>query len=248
MERVATDRQRIVDPDRLAGDLLPVLVDGQVRGEVGRLAGLETGRLEVQVLDQQEAGRADRLHRQGGPLRDDQTQFITEPRGHRGREQEEHQAGVGEQGGHPGVLVAVAIQEAGSIRSGRLAHSEAVATQGGPHPIGRHAGHGRPVREARIEERLRLVDPDLPDTAPQLRRAVQGADHDGYDQDGQPDAEPWRAEDGEDTQPFHHVDGAGTQQGVVASVKALQLGGVVGGGTEREIGHLADGHADHREE
>ena len=38
VERVAADRQRVVDPDRLARDLLAVVVDGQVGREVGRPA------------------------------------------------------------------------------------------------------------------------------------------------------------------------------------------------------------------
>ena len=40
VERVAADRERVVDPDRLLGDLLAVLVDGEVGREVARLAGL----------------------------------------------------------------------------------------------------------------------------------------------------------------------------------------------------------------
>ena len=38
VERVAADRQRVVDPDRLARDLLAVPVDGEVGREVGRHA------------------------------------------------------------------------------------------------------------------------------------------------------------------------------------------------------------------
>ena len=38
VERVAADRQRVVDPDRLARDLAAVLVDGEVGREVGGLA------------------------------------------------------------------------------------------------------------------------------------------------------------------------------------------------------------------
>ena len=65
VERVAADGQRVVDPDRLARDLAAVLVDGEVGREVGRLAGVEAGRLEVEVPDEQEAGRPDRLDGQG---------------------------------------------------------------------------------------------------------------------------------------------------------------------------------------
>ena len=54
VERVAADGERVVDADRLAGDLGAVLVDGQVGREVGRAAGVEARRLEVDVLDQQQ--------------------------------------------------------------------------------------------------------------------------------------------------------------------------------------------------
>ena len=50
------------------------------------MAGVEAGRLEVEVLDQQQAGRADRLDRQRLALGDDQALLVAEPRGHRRRD------------------------------------------------------------------------------------------------------------------------------------------------------------------
>ena len=78
VERVAGHRQRVVDPDRLARDLLAVLVDRQVGREVARLAGLEAGRLEVEVAHEEEARRPDRLDREGLALGDDETLLVTE--------------------------------------------------------------------------------------------------------------------------------------------------------------------------
>ena len=47
VERVPADRERVVDPDRLARDLRTVPVDRQVRREVAGLATREAGRLEA---------------------------------------------------------------------------------------------------------------------------------------------------------------------------------------------------------
>ena len=44
VERVALDLERVVDPDRLVGDLLAVPVDRELRREVAGLAGLEEAR------------------------------------------------------------------------------------------------------------------------------------------------------------------------------------------------------------
>ena len=63
--------QRVVDADRLARDLLAVLVDGQVGPEVRERAVGAAGRLEVDVLDQQVVRRADRLDRRGLALADE---------------------------------------------------------------------------------------------------------------------------------------------------------------------------------
>ena len=59
------------------------------------LAGLEPGRLEVEVLDQQQAGRADRLDRERLALGDDQALLVAEPRRHRGGDQEQRRARCG---------------------------------------------------------------------------------------------------------------------------------------------------------
>ena len=94
VEGVAGDRQRVVDPDGLARDLLAVLVDREVGREVGRRAGVEAGRLEVEVPDEEQAGRADRLDRQRLALGDDETLLVAEPRGRRGRDEEQDRARV----------------------------------------------------------------------------------------------------------------------------------------------------------
>ena len=129
VERVAADRQRVVDPDRLARDLLAVAVDRQVGREVGRLAGVEAGRLEGDVLDQQQPGRADRLDRQRAPFGDDEALLVAEPGGRGGRDQEQDQTEVGEQRRELGVLVAVAVEVARAVLGGRLADAEAVPPQ-----------------------------------------------------------------------------------------------------------------------
>ena len=52
----AVDLERVVDADDLARDLLTVLVHGEVRPEVGEVAGGVPGRLEVDVPDEQVVG------------------------------------------------------------------------------------------------------------------------------------------------------------------------------------------------
>ena len=87
VERVAADRERVVHPDRLAGDLAAVLEDAEVGREVGRLAGLEEARrLEPVVLHEQQAGRPDRLDRQRVALGDDEALLVAEPPGHDARD------------------------------------------------------------------------------------------------------------------------------------------------------------------
>ena len=161
VEGVATHRQRVVDTDRLAGDLLPISVDGQVGREVGRLARVEAGRLEVDVLDQQQAGRPDRLDGQGFALGHDQALLVAQPRGRSGGHEEGDQPGVREQGRHLGELVAIAIQEPRARRIGRLANVEPVPSQDRPDRLGRDPVHRGAVGEARVEVGLRLDDPNV---------------------------------------------------------------------------------------
>ena len=59
VEREAGDRQRVVDVDRLAGDLLAVLVDGEVGGEVGEGPSSPRRGRRPEVLDDR-AGPASR--------------------------------------------------------------------------------------------------------------------------------------------------------------------------------------------
>ena len=182
VERVARHRQRVVDPDRLAGDLLPVLVDGEIGREVGRGAGLEAGRREVEIPDQQQPGRPDRLDGQRLPLGDDETLLVPEPRRRRRRDEEQDQPEVGEQRRHLGVLVAVAVHEPRPVRVGRLAHAEARPPQDAPDVVGRHAAHRRAIGQTRVEVRLGLGDADIGDPAPQPRCPVQRADDDRRDE------------------------------------------------------------------
>ena len=146
---------------------------------------------------------------------------------------------MGEQRRHLGVLVAVAVEEARAIRRrpprGRGTRCAAGPPRSSPR---RHAVHGGPVGQDRIEVRLGLGDPDVADAAPQPGRAVEGAHDDRDDEHDQPGAEPRRAEDGEDRQPIERVDHAGAEQRVVARVEVLERGRVVGRRAEGEVGHL----------
>ena len=57
VERVALDLERVIDPDRLVGDLLAIAIDRELGREVAGLAGLEEPRrLEAEVLDDEDAG------------------------------------------------------------------------------------------------------------------------------------------------------------------------------------------------
>ena len=56
VERVALDLERVIDPDRLVGDLLAIAIDRELGREVAGLAGLEEPlRLEAEVLDDEDA-------------------------------------------------------------------------------------------------------------------------------------------------------------------------------------------------
>ena len=186
VERVASDRQRVVHPDRLAGDLLAIAVDRQVGREVGGIAGLEAGRLEVEVLDEQQAGRADGLDRQRLALGDHQALLVAQPGGHRGREQEQDQAEVGEQRRELRVLVPVAVDEPRPVR--RLGLTDA-----GSHACERRAGR-RPADTSRIAARSGSFGSkngsgwttrDVRTAAPQPGHPVERAAHDRDDEDNE---------------------------------------------------------------
>ena len=113
------------------------------------------------------------------PFADDETLLVTEARRHRGRDEEQDQPEVGEQGRQLRVLVAVAVEETRAVGVGRLADVEARSCAGRVRTSsGGTAVHRRAVRQARVEERLGLGDPDVADAAPQPRRPVEGADDD----------------------------------------------------------------------
>ena len=190
VERVPGHRQRIVDPDRLARDLAPILVDREIGREVRRLAGVEPGRLEVEVLHEQQPGRADRLDGERLALGDHEPLLVTQSGGDGGRDQEQDQPGMGQERRHLRVLVTIAVEIAGPVVGTRLADLEAIPAQHPADAFGRHIRHRRAIGETRIEEGLGLGDPDLGDAAPQPGRPVERADDDGDDQDRQPGAEP----------------------------------------------------------
>ena len=150
------------------------------------LAGLEAGRLEVEVLDQQQAGRADRLDRERLALGHDQALLVAEPRGDRRRDQEQDQAGVGEERRHLRVLVPVAVEVARAVVVGRLADPEAVPAQDGPDAV----GAATPVIAARSGSRGSKYGSGWStrmSATPRhsLRRPVERADDDRDDEDGQ---------------------------------------------------------------
>ena len=111
MEGIGIDAQRIVDPDRLARQLLAILVDGQVSAEVGEGAVSPLGRREVVDLEEQVARRADGPHRGRLPLPHEDDGLEAQHRGHRPGHEEQHQASVREQRGQLLVLVAIAVDE-----------------------------------------------------------------------------------------------------------------------------------------
>ena len=171
-----------------------------------------------------------------------------EPRGHGRGDQEDDQAGMGQQGRHLGVLVAVAVQEAGAAGVRRLADVEAVLAQDGPDAVRRHAVHRGAVGQDRVEEGLGLGDPDVADAAPQLGRPIERADDDRGDEDDQPGAEPGRAEDREQRQPLHDVHDRRPEDRVVAGVELVHRRRVVGRRAEGEVGQLLDRHPDDRQQ
>ena len=153
-----------------------------------------------------------------------------------------------EQRRHLRVLVAVAVEEPPAVLVGRRPDAEAVAPQDRADIRFGHAGHRCAVGQDRVEERLRLGDPDFGDPAPQSWRAVQGADHDRDDQHEQRRAEPDRSEHLEDAEPLQRLDDTRPEQGVVAQVELVHREAVVPGRAEGEIGQLLDRHPDDREQ
>ena len=250
VERVAGDRQRVVDPDRLARDLLAVLEDGQVGREVGRLAGVEAGRLEVDVLDQQQARRPDRLDGQRLALGDDQALLVAEARGGRGRDEEQDQPGVREQRRHLGVLVAVAVEEARAVRLGRLADAEPVAPQdrvdGRPPATpsiaarsgsrGSKYGSGWATRMS-LTPRHSLGVRSSVQTTIEMTSTTSAALNHGE-----------RKTENSESRSITSTTAA-PEDRVVAGVGLVHRGRrVVRRGAEREVGQLLDGHPDDREQ
>ena len=156
------------------------------------LAGLEAGRLEVEVLDQQQAGRPDRLDGQRLALGDDQALLVAEPRGRPPR-----RPGTATS---PAWVNSVAIlvywwrspyRKRRAVGGGRLADLEAVAGAG-------RRGRRRPATPAIAARSGRRGSKNgsgwttrmSADAAPQPRRPVERADDDRDDQHDEPGAEP----------------------------------------------------------
>ena len=198
VERVAADRQRVVDPDRLARDLLAVLVDREVGREVASPGRCRSpGASKSRFFTSSSPGVPIGWTVSDSPSGDDQALLVAEPRGHGRGDQEQDQPGVGEQRRHLRVLVAVAVQEA-SCRRRRSPRGRGNGCAAGRPRTS--VGRRRPSiaarsGSARVEVRLGLGDADVADAAPQLGRPVERADDDRDHEHGQPGAEPRRAED-----------------------------------------------------
>ena len=228
VERVALHRQRVVHADRLARDLLPVAIDRQVRREVGGIAGGHARSIEAQVLDEQQAGRADGLDRERLALRDHQALLVAQPGADRGREQEGDQAEVREQRRELRVLVPVAVDEARPVVGHGLAKPEATLAKDAPDGVRRHVAHLCAVRQLRVEERVRLIHAHVRHAAPQAGDPVDRAAHDREHEDDQRGAEPRRAEHLEDPEALEGADAGGPEQRVVQRVDQVHLVRVVG--------------------
>ena len=227
VEGVPADRQWLVHADRLACDLGAVLEDRQVGREVGRHAGLEAGRLEVEVLDQQQVLGADVLDGQRLALRDHQPLLVAEARRDGGGHEEQDQAEVREQRRELRVLVPVAIEVGRAVGGGLLADMEPSTADGARERRAADARQRGAIGQPRIEERLGLGDPHRGHVAPQPWRAIERAYDDRHDQDHEPDPEDRRLEDREGAEPLQHVDQPRTEDRVVADVDLLDRRGVV---------------------
>ena len=111
----------------------------------------------------------------------------------------------------------------------------------GAEPVADH----RPVRKVRVEEAVRLHDPDVARRAPQARRAVQGADDDRDGEQGQERREPPGGEDAEEAERLEEVRQRGAQRGLHAGAQDRQLLREVGRRAEGGAGQLRDDDPDH---
>ena len=148
---------------------------------------------------------------------------------------------------HLGVLVAVAVDVLDRVGIGRLTDPEATGTHDPRDVGGTQPGHGRAVRQDRVEERLWLGDADDGYVPPQPRRPVQRADDDRDDEDDQRPQELGRGEDREDPEALEGVDEPGADDRVVPGVDLVHRGRVVAGRAEREVRQLLQRHADRGE-
>ncbi len=155
---------------------------------------------------------------------------------------------MGEERRHLRVLVAIAVDMARAVGVGRLAHPEPTPAYDA-RDVGRtDPRHRRAVRQARVEEGLRLGDPDRRHVPPQPRRPIEGADDDRDDEDDQGHPEDGGLEDRKGAQPLEHADRRRAEDRVIAGADLVHRRGVVAGRAEREVGQLLEGHPDDRED
>jgi hypothetical protein len=205
VERVAGDGERIVHADGFPREELSVPVHREVGREVRERPVRVPGSLEAEALETEQALRPDRLHggRLAGP--EHEACLRAEPAGHTGCDEEQDQPEVSEQRGHLRVSIAIPVQVAKAACFVR-AHGKSMPAED-PGDVRRgHAAHRGAVRQARIEERIGLDDPDLVRLPPQARRAVQRANDDRDEKQHEARGEPRRSKDLEHLQAFQQVD------------------------------------------
>ena len=245
MEREAGGLQRVVDPDRLAGDLLPAAVDGEVGREVGEAPVLVAGRREAQVLDADEVGRADRRDRDRLPLGQEEARLEPEAARHGRRHDEPDEPGMGDEGEQLRVLVAVPVEMPHAGRVLRLANVEAGPPQRGADVVGRQpAGDDGATREVGVEERVGLDDADLARRPPEARSAIERAHDDRDGEERQHRGEPGSREDPDEPQRLEGVDEPGPEPRLQALAEDRHLLRVVGRRAEGDPGQLRDDDAD----
>ena len=212
--------------------------------------GLEAGRLERDVLDQQQPGRPDRLDGQRLALGDDEALLVAQPRRGGGRDEEQDQPEVGEQRRHLGVLVAVAVEEARAVRVGRLADAEARSAAGrawtssaGTPAIaarsgsrGSKYGSGWATRTSLTPRHSRGVRSSVQTTIDTTSTTSAALNH------GE------RKTENTDSRSMSVDDGRPEDAGRSGRGRVLDRGRVVGRRAEREVGELLDGHPDDRQQ
>ena len=176
VEDVAVDLERVVDPDRLARDLLAVLVDREVGAEVGERAVGSPRRLEAEFLTSRLSGVPTGWTGRGLALAQEDDRLEAEGRRDGAAGQEQDQAEMGEQCGQLEVLVAVAVDATSRRRSRRRHDGPGSGVGAGlPHVVGASSGvlENARARPGAGRRTARLVDVD--DAAPRHSRGVRSS-------------------------------------------------------------------------